>query len=298
MASTKKLYKRGILFFTLLISCLSILGCQEFVEGYRIEDQKVYYKQLSSLLGTTTTVIDSADYKSFRALRDGRYGVDKNYVFLFGNILKGADPNSFELVKGSSYLKMYAKDKSYVYLENTKIEGANPKHFKLLNGNYSTDENSIFYDESRFASISKYFEIIDDYYSKDNEDVYLMGAPLKVCSVKDFDFVFKGKVKNDDVFIESESERWAKDGCHYYYGTIKVPSEDYDNIKIIKGSMGVTKDSKNVFWKDRNIKYNFEGKKILDTIDIATFTCDGRLKCKDKFGPINMFCGRTECDEN
>jgi hypothetical protein len=119
---------------------------------------------------------------------------------------------------------------------------------------------------------------------------------LKVCSVKDFKFVFGKDENNIDWSSESASERWAKDGCHYYFGGIRIPSNDYENIIVFKGSPGIAKDSRFVYHKDRNIMFNIDGEKILDTIDIETFICERLLKCKDKFGPINIFCGITECD--
>ena len=86
--------------------------------------------------------------------------------------------------------------------------------------------------------------------------------------------------------------RWSTDGCFYYYNNVKTPSNDYQNIIIFKGSSGIAKDRKYVYLEDRNIYFNKEGKKILDTIDLETFTVIDNIRCKDKFGCINPYHGR------
>ena len=282
----------------LLISCIFILGCEGLFQGYNKKDNKVYYKHLSETTGTGEILVDDADYKSFKKLKDFRFGKDKNWVFFNGQILKGADSESFILLKEytSFGFYQYAKDKNSVFVNGNSLAGADPTTFEPININYSKDTKNIYFLGERFTSNSQSFELIDQYYSMDKNDIYLNGVPLKVCSFKDFEFVFENSTNNEDVWIENASDRWARDGCHYYFGAIKIPSEDYKNIKVFKGSMGIVKDSKSVFYKERNILFNPEGEKILDTIDIETFTCERFLKCKDKFGPINVFCGRTTCD--
>ena len=282
----------------LLISSILILGCEGLFQGYSKKESKIYYKRLSETTGTREIVVDDADYKSFKNLKDFRFGKDKNWVFFNGQILTGADSESFILLQeyASFGFYQYAKDKNSVFVNGNPLAGADPTTFEPINMDYSKDSKSIYFLGERFTSNNGDFELIDQYYSKNSNDVFLNGKPLKVCSVNDFEFVFENSSQGEEVWIENVSDRWARDGCHYYFGAIKIPSEDFKNIKVFKGSMGISKDSKSVYHKGRNILFNPEGEKILDTIDIETFTCEKFLKCKDKFGLINVFCGRTTCD--
>ena len=282
----------------LLISSILILGCEGLFQGYSKKESKIYYKRLSETTGTSEIVVDDADYQSFKKLKDFRFGKDKNWVFFNGQILRGADSESFILLQeyASFGFYQYAKDKNSVFVNGNPLAGADPTTFEAINMDYSKDSKSTYFLGERFTSNNGDFELIDQYYSKNSNDVFLNGKPLQVCSVNDFEFVFENSSQGEEVWIENVSDRWARDGCHYYFGAIKIPSEDFKNIKVFKGSMGISKDSKSVYHKERNILFNPEGEKILDTIDIETFTCEKFLKCKDKFGLINVFCGRTTCD--
>ncbi|MDR2231745.1 MAG: hypothetical protein LBE56_01330, partial [Tannerella sp.] len=74
----------------------------------------------------------------------------------------------------------------------------------------------------------------------------------------------------------------------------KVPSDDYDNLKIYPESGGITHDRFHAYYLDRNLNYDLKGNLLTDTIDIATFKVTGYLDCHDKFGTINVFRGRIE----
>jgi len=242
-------------------------------------------KKLQFILITLILISCSSDYE----LRDKKV----YYVFFsFGNggwnekVIENADINSF--VKIDSDENLFGKDNKNVYFNNEIIPGADPKTFKHIKNGYAIDKKrAYYYNDSIANSSSKEFKIIDGYFSKDYKDVYYTTMPLKVCSLKNFKFVF-----NDN---ENNWERWSTDGCFYYFNNFKVPSKDYKNITIFKGSAGISKDRKSVYIKDRNIYYNEQGKRILDTIDIKTFTVENDIYCKDKFGCINIYHGREGC---
>ena len=77
----------------------------------------------------------------------------------------------------------------------------------------------------------------------------------------------------------------------------KIPSDDYKNLFLFKGSAGIAKDKKWVYMMDRKINFDEEGNKILDTVDAATFTVTNYLECKDKYGCINVYHGREDCNK-
>lgn len=223
---------------------------------YNIKDNGVYYIDWNEAKGKEEKLLKNADKNSFESLSNDYYGKDKNYVFYKGN----------------------------------KIAGADPKTFQLIEGGYAIDNNrAYYYGDSIDNSNSRGFEIIDKYYSKDHKNVYYTTNPLNVCSVKNFDFVYKDN-------SESKWARWTTDGCYYYMKNYKTPSKDYENIKLYKESPGISSDKKHVYYLNRNIYYNNESERILDTVDISSFKVTGYLECEDKFGCINIFYGRKNCN--
>lgn len=224
-------------------------------ESYEIHDGGVYYKNWNEARGTAEKLIEGADANSFTILDNDVYGKDLNKVFYKGKLIPGADPNTFEFIEGA-----YSKDKSRAYYYGDSIKGSSSKNFRIMDGSYSTD----------------------------NKDVYLRTEPLNVCSVDDFEFL---DVTEDKRFFTD----WTTDGCHYFYAQYKIPSDEYDKIKVYPNGSGFATDGKYVYYCSRNLLYNRKGERILDTIDVATFEVDG-IDCKDKYGCINVFHGRKNCD--
>lgn len=200
-------------------------------------------------------------------------------------IVESADLQSFFEIKTDDNL--YGRDKSNVYYENIIIPGADPKTFKHIKNGYAVDKNRAYYYNDSIANSSpKEFKIIDGYFSKDWNNVFYTDKSLNVCSVKDFTFVY--------IDEESFLGRWSTDGCFYYFNNYKVPSKDYKNIELFKGSSGMSKDTEFIYDKDQ--KYTLPQERtvfikeravfVKDTIDIKTFTVENYI-CKDKFGRIN-----------
>jgi len=46
----------------------------------------------------------------------------------------------------------------------------------------------------------------------------------------------------------------------------------------------------------RNLKYNREGERILYIIDVVTFEVIDFIDVRDKFGGINIYQGREDCE--
>lgn len=197
-------------------------------------------------------------------------------------LLKDLDPKTFEILENNDY----CKDAKFVYHEWNPINGADPNTFKLLNAPYSVDKNRAYYGEDSIeSSSSKDFQIIDDYYSSDCKDIYYKNKPLHVCNTKNFK-IFPPSNEGEDY------HRWATDGCYYYFMNSKIPSEDYKDVVLL--GEGFAKDNKWVYFFDRKLNFDKEGNRILDTVDLNSFTVTD-IECKDKFGCINPFHGRKEC---
>ncbi len=200
--------------------------------------------------------------------------------------MKDLDPGTFEVLGNNDY----GKDIKYVYYKGNPISGADPATFKFVSDLYATDKFRAYYaGDSIQSSSNNEFKIIDSYYSSNYKDIYYTTKPLHVCSTKEFTIY-------PNPNNESEYQRWATDGCYYYFMNYKIPSDDYKNVILFKGSAGFAKDKKWVYKMDRKINFDEDGNKILDTVDVATFSVKNYIDCKDKFGCINPYHGRQECE--
>lgn len=285
------------LLFPLVLTFL-LTACANLVTGYKTENGKVYFYTPNSITGTSTIEVEGADAATFKELPDPRYGRDKNHVYMGAGVVVGADPVSFRTMDKLSLLGMskYARDNRHIFREGSIVPGADPATFKALKGEYAIDHHQVYYDGAPFTTDTKGFAVIDEYYARDSSDVYLMGNPLGVCSVQNFEFVFPAPNNGKNNPQESSSE-WARDGCDYFFAGQKMPSADYANVTVLQGSMGIMKDSRTAYLRGRDLRYNVSGERLLDTLDVATFTVVSSTNCSDKFGPINVFCGRQEtCD--
>jgi hypothetical protein len=224
--------------------------------GYQIESDGVYYKDWNEARGSGKRLLEDADPETFVVLENDNYGKDEKLVFYQGKKVTGADAPSFVPLDD-----IYAKDR--------------------LRGYYSGD--SIEFSDGTT------FKIIDSYYSEDKNDIFYTTRALHVCSTSDFEIF-------DNDIIENKYERWSTDKCFYYFKNFKIPSKQYNDVKIFKGSAGFAKDKQWVYYLDRKINYNQDGKKILDTVDVETFTVTDYIRSRDKFGCINVFHGRKKCN--
>ena len=192
-----------------------------------------------------------------------------------------ANPKTFQVLK----FKAYAKDDESVFYNGQKIMGADAKTFEALGNYYAKDKYFGWYGNSTIeTSRGLTFKVINSYYSTDGHDYFYKTAPLKMSNPKEFKFVDG----------EGTDECWTTDGKYYYYKNYKVPSDDYSNLKIYPKSGGISNDRHWAYFLDHKLNYDDDGKRIADTIDIATFKVTGFIECSDKFGSLNVYHGRDK----
>ena len=226
-----------------------------------------------------------------------RYDIGKNQVYYkgwsgyFNRVLEGADPNSFEVLKN----KFYGKDKNLVFFRGDKIPGADASSFISVDDLYAKDKSRGYYNGSPIeSSHGASFTVIDNDYSTDGIDIFYGSIPLRVCSKKNFKFIYPTP---DDGDYHYRLYPWATDGCYYYFKNYKIPSDDYQNVQVFKGTNGVAKDKLWIYYQDHRINYNQKGEKLFD-VDVASFTyhdpfVDGG---QDKYGCIDGKEGRVKCE--
>jgi hypothetical protein len=194
-----------------------------------------------------------------------------------------ANPKTFKVLEFSNY----AKDDKFVFYQGVKIIGADAKTFEAIDEFYAKDKNYGWYGSDTIkTSNGKTFKVINSYFSTDGNDVFYTTEPLKMIEPKNFKIV-EGENNNDT---------WTTDGKYYYYNQYKVPSDDYDNLTIYPKSGGISKDKNWVYFLDHKLNYNIEGKKVVDTIDVASFKVTGYIECRDKFSCFNVYHGREKCE--
>lgn len=195
-----------------------------------------------------------------------------------------ADPKTFIILEYDTY----AKDEKSVFYQGEKIIGADAKTFEALGEYYAKDKNFGWYGKDTIkTSNGMTFKVINSYFSTDGHDVFYTTEPLKMEDPKNFRFV-EG---------EGDIETWTTDGKYYYYNYYKVPSDDYKNLTIYPKSGGLSKDLHWVYYLDHKLNYDIDGKRVVDTIDIATFKVTGFIECRDKYGCFNVYHGREKCDD-
>ena len=195
-----------------------------------------------------------------------------------------ADPRTFQILNFDAY----AKDDISVFYQGEKIIGADSKTFEALGDYYAKDKNFGWYGKDTIkTAIGKTFKVINAYYSTDGIDVFYTTSPLKMSEPKNFRFVYG----------EGDYESWTTDGKNYYCRNYKVPSDDYENLKIYPKGGGISNDRHWAYFLDHKLNYDTDGKWVVDTIDIATFKVTGYIECRDKYGCFNVFHGRKKCEE-
>jgi hypothetical protein len=97
-----------------------------------------------------------------------RYGKDDEKVFYDSYEIKGADPDTFQILNG-----LFTKDGYAVFYDTQKLEGINPETFQVLgSGMYGKNENSVVYtDRDVVGADPKTFEILHEKYCRGYRNV-------------------------------------------------------------------------------------------------------------------------------
>ncbi|HTB52873.1 MAG TPA: DKNYY domain-containing protein [Ferruginibacter sp.] len=193
-----------------------------------------------------------------------------------------ADPKTFEVLK----FDKYAKDDKNVFYEGEKVEGADAATFESIYEFYARDKNNGYYGKDTVKnSDGRTFKVINGYYSTDGKDYFYMEDPLHMTDPKKFRFVYG----------EGDFDCWTTDGKYYYFNNYKVPSDDYANVTIYEKSGGISTDRHWAYFLDHKLNYDDSGRKVVDTIDIASFKVTGYIECRDKYSCFNVYHGREKC---
>jgi len=137
--------------------------------------------------------IEGADIKTFEP--DGySIGKDKKGVYYKTHKINGIDVNGTEVLENEFY-----KDKNNIYYRNKKLENFKPENFEVISSSLVGQNEDFYYftedenDNTKFFLLenknvdAETFEVLDEEYTKDKNNVYYKGKILKGADVKTFD---------------------------------------------------------------------------------------------------------------
>ena len=203
--------------------------------------------------------VEGIDMNSIEVI-NGMCIKDKNSVFIGGHKIKEADSKTFERLPKTTY---YSKDKNNLYYQEVKIDKIDNKTLKILysdgidvvkNGNRIFAEGeklNIKSPETFEIILSKYYNVPNLIYGKDDKNVYVISKSTK------FDETYSSKIiKNADVnsFEVMENSMYTKDKNNIYF----THSDVVQMKNVDKGSFTI---GENGFSHDKNSVY-FYGKKL------------------------------------
>ena len=135
--------------------------------------------------------IEGADIKTFEP--DG-YSIGKDKTGVYYKTHKINDINSTEVLENEFY-----KDKNNIYYRNKKLENFKPENFEVISSSLVGQNEDFYYftedenNNTKFILLenknvdAETFEVLDEEYTKDKNNVYYKGKILKGADVKTFD---------------------------------------------------------------------------------------------------------------
>ena len=178
--------------------------------------------------------IDKETFQEISAV----YSKDKNGVYVIENRgwkkLEGLDPVTFEIININGSARQYLKDKNGVYSidgdsDNLVLEKLpyDPQTYEVINQLYSKDNNNIYFRGKKISGVDKEtFEKIDKYnYSKDKNNIYYDDKKIEGVDKNTFELMYDfGSVVN---------EYYSKDKNNVYYENKKLKGIDVKTFRKI-----------------------------------------------------------------
>jgi hypothetical protein len=156
------------------------------------------------------------------------YLISDGKVFCYGELIEGADPESFSYLLGA-----YAMDKDYLYYYiDVKIpRETTPVALPNANDRYVRHGKQVLYNGVVVSQQADEFKIIDDEYAIDSTYVYSHGE------------IVEGMVAESFTVI---SPYYRKDKNQAYYFNTPIPESDPNTFKVLNDD--ISKDQKNLYY--------------------------------------------------
>ena len=251
-----------------------------FKEAFYKDKNSVYYVDMTEDKQELKK-LEGADADTFEP---GIFSKDKNSVFIGNQKLEGVSSKGFEILDNEfNFVKDY-KNVYYLDRESDGItykvkvldtKGVDIPSFEFLGDSYNKyyrDKNNIYFlndkvDKMEFEKLvganPKTFEIVDDYFARDDKNVYffnkkVIGVDAKTFEKVGYDIV---KDKNGVYFLENVSEE--NENLEIKTKNLKADGIDLKTLKKLD----------NGYFKDKNsIYYELNGNLYkMKNVDLPTF---------------------------
>lgn len=286
------------------------------INSFEITEIGAYSRDKNNIYFTYSDVVKMKDVdKDSFTIGEHGFSHDKNSVYFYGKKIDGISPKGFKIVdlavnswkpvtfalltdSKNLYKFIYEFDPETYKLKNTKlvtvtnvkVDAPSFEIVKEDTGSYYRDKDSVFYYDINKNELIRIegadknsFTEMENYFAKDNKNVYYLGKQIRNISSEGFKFVGPDIAKN-------------KNGV--YFLKDKTGEGDYEIVPLNFDSASfdiANKDTSNYF-KDKNGIYYLDYGKLLNSelkdvqnafiklegADIPTFKAFGYGYSKDK----------------
>jgi hypothetical protein len=224
----------------------------------------IYYREINPASENKIILLEQANPEHFRILYDSTQNITKKQsplaadcmnVYYRNKILTGANPLTFKVLTNG-----FSKDNKRVYFKDKNIKGADASQFTILSNYYGKDTNNLWFGHTpvKNAIHLPSFEVIDGYFSKDKNHVFLNNKNELVVLEN----------TNPHKFVKTENKYSNKDSFSIYTNNEKVfvinkllPSDNPGFLTTIAAEPESFRILKTNFYKDKTALY-YKNRKI------------------------------------
>ena len=288
------------------------------INSFEIMEIGAYSRDKNNIYFTYSDVVQMKDVDrgSFTIGEHG-FSYDKNSVYFYGKKIDGISPKGFKIVdlavnSGESVTFALLTDSKNLYkfiyefdneeynlkktelvtVTNVKVDAPNFEIVKEDTGSYYRDNNSVYYysnmyDKKELVKVEgadrNSFAEMDNYFAKDNKNLYYLGKQVRNISSEGLKFVGPDIFKNKNGVYFWKDETGTGD---YEIVPLNFDSASFDIAN--KNTSNYFKDKNGIYYLDYGKLLNSEAKDVqnafikLEGADIPTFKAFGYGYSKDK----------------
>ena len=295
------------------------------INSFEIMEIGAYSRDKNNIYFTYSDVVQMKDVdKDSFTIGEHGFSYDKNSVYFYGKKIDGISPKGFKIVdlavnSGESVTFALLTDSKNLYkfiykfddeeynlkklelavITNIKVDAPSFELVKSYTGSYYRDKDSVFYYDINKNELRKVeggdrnsFVEMDNFFAKDNKNVYYLGKQIRNISSEGFKFVGPDIFKNKNGVYFWKDETGTGD---YEIVSLNFDSASFDIAN--KDTSDYFKDKNGIYYLDYGKLLNSESKDIqnafikLEGVDMPTFKAFGYGYSKDK---NRVYCGYKE----
>ena len=295
------------------------------INSFEIMEIGAYSRDKNNIYFTYSDVVKMKDVdKGSFIVGEHGFSYDKNSVYFYGKKIDGISPKGFKIVdlavnSGEPVTFALLKDSKNLYkfiykfddeeynlkktelavITNVKVDAPSFELVKSYTGSYYRDKDSVFYYDINKNELRKVeggdrnsFVEMDNFFAKDNKNVYYLGKQVRNISSEGFKFVGPDIFKNKNGVYFWKDETGTGD---YEIVSLNFDSASFDIAN--KDTSDYFKDKNGIYYLDYGKLLNSESKDIqnafikLEGVDMPTFKAFGYGYSKDK---NRVYCGYKE----